>query len=180
MEGTLSVGRKKGRLAASLLQASELAQANTQLNGLSGALSTSSAKVAKGGGKSGKSSSKAAKAIPASELCGKSGKGGRYCWPMKRYPILGMKLSPFFIGCCQPCPEKMANDLSFLQLPSHVHEKAMIRFHEYYKSFWSTLAVELADDSLRDIPRAYEASRGEGGSANKRKRSASRLSLIHI
>ena len=58
-----------------------------------------------GGG--GKSSSKGAKATPASELCGKSGKGGRYCWPMKRYPILGMKLSPFFIGCCQPCPEKM-------------------------------------------------------------------------
>ena len=121
----------------------------------------------KAGGEA-KGSSKGAKATPASELCGKSGKGGRYCWPMKRYPILGMKLSPFFIGCCQPCPEKMANDLSFLQLPKHVHAKAMERFSAFHESFWSTLAHELGDDSLHSVPKSYRSRQSQD---NQRKRS---------
>jgi hypothetical protein len=174
-----SAWRKKNQPASVLLQTSEQTQTSMLLSGLSTAQGTSSTKVAKGGGKS---SSKGAKAAPASELCGKSGKGGRYCWPMKRYPILGMKMSPFFIGCCQPCPEKMANDLSFLQLPSHVHDKAMQRFQAFHQSFWSTLALELGDDSLRDIPRAYERSRGKGSSrsSSKRKRSAANAARAEV
>jgi hypothetical protein len=84
-----------------------------------------------------------------------------------------MKMSPFFIGCCQPCPEKMANDLSFLQLPSHVHDKAMERFHAFHQSFWSTLALELGDDSIRNVPWAFEASRGKGKSSSNRRRKRS-------